>query len=246
MRHALVLPLLAALLSGCASHSNVDPSGVWINQQVIDAAAKGISLRQAMPKNDQPLEWQLNSKANQASFSNGFEVGQGNLQPLGKGKWTVTLSGSLTEDMTTVSDDELEVAANKAGPKQVFNKLKTTAEPNAPVGSSFERALYGAYMGGDWKIVEGPGQGSVVHFLADGQLAGFPGADRYALCLAGDCATMTGGQDSMWIERNKQGAPFIFKRDGKQLEIFQAVNQAQADEMPQFKAGERRWLLNKQ
>ncbi len=245
MRHALVLPLLAALLSGCAGHSNVDPSGVWINQKAIDTAAKGISLREALPGNGQPLEWQLNSKANQATFSNGFEIGQGNLQPLGKGKWTVSLSGSLTDAMTTVSDDELEVDANQQGPKQVFNKLKTTPEPGAPVGSSFERALYTAYMGGDWKIVEGSGQGSVVHFLPDGQLTGFPDADRYALCLAGDCASMTGGLDSMWIERNKQGAPFIFKRDGKQLEIFQAVNQAQADEMPQFAAGPRMWLLKK-
>jgi len=246
MRYALALPLLAALLSGCASHSNVDPSGVWINQHVIDTAAKGISLRQAMPGNSQPLEWQLNSKANQASFSNGFELGQGDLQPLGKGKWTVNVTGAQPVAMTTVSDDELDVDASQAGPPEAFTKLKTTPEPGAPVGSAFERALYAAYMGGDWKITEGPGQGSVVHFMADGQLVGFPGADRYALCLAGDCATMTGDQDSMWIERNKQGAPFIFKRDGKKLEIFGVINQAQDDEMPKLKASDRRWLLIRQ
>ncbi|EIK97345.1 lipoprotein [Pseudomonas sp. M47T1] len=245
MRHALVLPLLAALLSGCASHSNVDPSGVWINQKAIDTAAKGKGLRDALGANGPVLEWQLNSKAGQVSFSNGFERVQGNLQPLGKGKWEADFQGNHSQQLTT-DDDELTLAASASGPQQVFVKPKTTVEPGAPVGSSFEQALYAAYMGGDWTIVEGQGQGSAVHFLANGQLSGFPGADRYALCLAGDCATMSGDADSMWIELNKQGAPYLFKRDGKQLEIFQAVNQAQADEMPQFAAGQRLWLLKKQ
>ncbi|WP_416421818.1 hypothetical protein RAM80_17935 [Pseudomonas sp. App30] len=245
MRHALVLPLLAALLSGCASHSNVDPSGVWINQKAIDTAAKGQGLRDALGANGPVLEWQLNSKAGQVSFSNGFERAQGNLQPLGKGKWAADFQGHQQLQLTT-DDDELILAASQSGPKQVFVKPKTSVDPGAPLGSSFEQALYAAYLGGEWKIVEGAGEGGVVHFMANGQLAGFPNADRYALCLAGDCATMTGDADSMWIELNKQGAPYIFKRDGKQLEIFEVVNQAQADEMPSFKAGARRWLLKKQ
>ena len=41
------------------------------------------------------------------------------------------------------------------------------------------------------------------------------------------------------------GAPFIIKRDGDKLEIFQAVNRAQADDMPQLAAGKRQWLLEK-
>ncbi len=245
MRHALVLPLLAALLSGCASHSNLDPSGVWINQKAIDTAAKGQGLRDALSANGPVLEWQLNTKAGQTSFSNGFERVQGNLQPLGKGKFAADFPGNLHQQLTA-DDDELILTASQAGPKQVFIKPKTSVEPGAPLGSSFEQALYAAYMGGDWSIVEGPGQGGAVHFLANGQLAGLPDADRYALCLAGDCATMTGDADSMWIELNKHGAPYIFKRDGKQLEIFDVVNQAQSDEMPSFKQGARRWLLKKQ
>ncbi|PMZ55194.1 hypothetical protein C1X25_30390, partial [Pseudomonas sp. GW247-3R2A] len=108
------------------------------------------------------------------------------------------------------------------------------------------RALYTAYMGGSWKIVNGPGEGNTVQFQADGQVAGLPGADRYALCLAGDCASMSGGNDNMWLQVNGQGNTWIFARKGKELEILQAVNTVQADEMPQFTPGDRKWLLEKQ
>jgi hypothetical protein len=85
-----------------------------------------------------------------------------------------------------------------------------------------------------------------VQFQADGQVSGLPGADRYALCLAGDCASMSNGNDSMWLQQNGQGNNWIFVRKGKELEILQAVNAALADEQPQFTAGERKWLLEKQ
>jgi hypothetical protein len=85
-----------------------------------------------------------------------------------------------------------------------------------------------------------------VQFQADGQVSGLPGADRYALCLAGDCASMNSDHDSMWLQLNGQGNNWIFARKGKALEIFQAVNSALADEMPQFTPGERKWLLEKQ
>jgi hypothetical protein len=101
-------------------------------------------------------------------------------------------------------------------------------------------------MGGSWKVVSGPGEGSTVQFQPDGQVSGLPGADRYALCLAGDCASMSSGNDNMWLQLNGQGNAWIFTRKGDELEIFQAVNRAQADEMPSFMPGERKWLLEKQ
>ncbi|MDB5996813.1 MAG: putative lipoprotein, partial [Pseudomonas sp.] len=85
-----------------------------------------------------------------------------------------------------------------------------------------------------------------VQFQADGQVTGLTGADRYALCLAGDCASMSDGNDNMWLQQNGQGNTWIFARKGKELEILQAVNTAQADEMPQFTPGDRKWLLEKQ
>jgi hypothetical protein len=57
---------------------------------------------------------------------------------------------------------------------------------------------------------------------------------------------MSGGNDNMWLQLNGQGNPWIFSRKGKELEIFQAVNAALADEMPQYTPGNRKWLLEKQ
>jgi hypothetical protein len=100
-------------------------------------------------------------------------------------------------------------------------------------------------MGGDWKISSGPGEGGQVKFLPDGRLEGLPGADRYALCLAGDCASMSGENDSIWLQQGNKGAAWIFVRKGKQLEIFQALNSAQPDDQPQLNPGPRQWLLEK-
>ena len=73
-----------------------------------------------------------------------------------------------------------------------------------------------------------------MRFADNGSVTGLPNLDRYALCLAGDCADMGGDNDSLWLERNQRGAPWIFKRDGDTLEIHQAVNRAQPDEKPQL------------
>ncbi|NBA94426.1 hypothetical protein [Pseudomonas sp. R5(2019)] len=244
MRHALALTLLAAMLSGCASHADRDISGTWINQNAIDAAAKGVNLRQALLANGPNLEWRVNVKAGQATFSNGFEVGEGKLQASDKDEWKVDFYGNaetLTDDA-----DELIQADSESGPEQTFLRAKAPAPLEAPVGTTFEQALYTAYLGGEWKIIEGPGQGATVRFGSSGQISGMPGADRYALCLAGDCAAMSGEFDSLWLEQKQQGNPWIFVRDGEKLEILQAVNQAANDEMPDLHPGARRWLLEHQ
>ncbi len=57
---------------------------------------------------------------------------------------------------------------------------------------------------------------------------------------------MSGGYDSIWLQLNGVGNPWIFVRKGKQLEIFQAINTARTDEVPQFTPGPRQWLLEKQ
>jgi len=242
MRHAIALTLAAVLLGGCASHAPVDPSGIWINQNAIDAAAKGGSLRQALLANGPNLEWNVNTKASQASYSNGFEAGEGTLTSTGVNTWNVSFYGNAGETLSVKGDQLLQTASDN-NPQQSFVKPMKPADAGAPAGTTFEEALYGAYMGGDWKIVEGPGQGGLVHFTADGRIEGLEGLDRYALCLAGDCAAMSGEFDSMWMEKNQQGSAFIFKRDGKHLEILQAVNQAAADAMPDLHPGARRWLL---
>lgn len=101
-------------------------------------------------------------------------------------------------------------------------------------------------MGGNWKIVDGPGKGGIATFSPLGQVTGLGDLNRYALCLAGDCAAMSGQYDSMWLEKDGQGRPYVFVRNGDQLEILEALNQAQSADMPDLHPGDRRWLLQKQ
>jgi len=246
MRKALALSLLAVFLGGCASDpADRDISGTWINQVAIDKASKGGPLREALQANGPNLEWYVNTQAGQARFTNGFENVEGKLLGDKSGAWKVDFYGSSASELKRDGKQLMQVA-NDAEPEQLFERSKDPAPEGAPIGASFERALYTAYMGGSWKIVSGPGEGSTVQFQANGQVQGLPGADRYALCLAGDCASMSGGYDSLWLQLNGQGNPWIFARDGKQLEIFQAVNTSHAGEVPSLTPGARQWLLEKQ
>ncbi len=245
MRHALALIFAAAVLGGCASTPPVAPDGIWINQNAIDTAAKGANLRQSLLANGPNLEWNLDTKAAKATFSNGFEMGEGKLLPKKPGAWDVDFYGNYTEALS-IKGSDLTQAASDSGSEQHFIKAPIPAEQGASPGSTFERALYTAYMGGNWKIVEGPGKGGIATFSPLGQVTGMAGIDRYALCLAGDCAAMSGEYDSMWLEMGGQGNAFIFQRKGDELEILQALNQAQSSEMPDLHPGVRRWLLHKQ
>ena len=246
MRQALAFSLAALFLSGCASDpADRDISGTWINQVAIDAASKGAPLREALQAYGPNLEWDVNTKAGQARYTNGFEQIDGKLLGQESGAWKVDFYGSSASELKR-DGKQLNQVASENEPEQVFDRAQVTVPEGAPMGASFERALYSAYMGGSWKVVSGPGEGNTVQFQADGQVAGLPGADRYALCLAGDCASMSAGNDNMWLQLNGQGNTWIFARSGDELEILQAVNTAQADEMPSFTPGERKWLLEKQ
>jgi hypothetical protein len=246
MRKALALPLLALLLGGCASNpADRDISGTWINQVAINAAAKGGPLREALQAYGPNLEWDVNTKASQARYTNGFENVEGRLLGEESGTWKVDFYGSSASALKR-DGSQLQQAAGDNEPEQLFDRAPIPVPEGAPIGASFERALYSAYMGGSWKITSGEGEGATVQFQADGQVSGLPGADRYALCLAGDCASMSNGNDSMWLQQNGQGNNWIFVRKGKELEILQAVNSALADEQPQFTPGARKWMLEKQ
>jgi hypothetical protein len=246
MRKALALSLCALFLGGCASDpADRDISGTWINQVAIDAAAKGGPLREALQGYGPNLEWDVNTKASQARYTNGFENVEGKVLAEESGAWKIDFYGSSASELKRDGKQLLQ-EANDNEPEQVFDRPKDPAPEGAPLGANFERALYSAYLGGEWKIVNGPGEGGTVLFQSNGQVMGLPGADRYALCLAGDCASMSGGYDNLWLQLNGQGNPWIFARNGKQLEIFQPINAAQANEVPSLTPGTRQWLLEKQ
>lgn len=242
MRCLYAALLFSALLSGCASAPQ-DPSGTWINQAAIDAAQESGNLREALLAYGPNLEWRLDSQRQLAAFSNGFEQGDGTLERQANGDLRVNFFGDSQESLS-LSKDELIQAQSATWPEQRFVRAPAAApDAPAPLGASFEQALYSAYLGGTWVIKEGLGEGGLVLFLADGSLQGLPGAERYALCLAGDCAAMSGEYDSLWLQLANQGQSWLFEREGDQLRIFEALNRAQIDEMPDYFKGQQRWLL---
>ena len=173
MRHALPLALAALLLGGCASHKPEDYNGTWINQDAIDAA-DGSSLHQALSKKGPVLEWKIDTANQQASYSNGFEAVDGYLSAK-EDQWQASFTGGQTEQLD-LSGDKLRVTSQN-GNKQTFVKVPT-ASANTPLGGSFEKALYTAYLGGEWKIVEGPGKGATVRYHLHPPVLKAMGMDR--------------------------------------------------------------------
>ena len=243
MRRLAALLVCSGLLTGCTS-SGGSPDGTWINQPVIDAARQGGPLREALLAYGPVLEWRLDSQRNLATYSNGYEVPQGRLSVGEGGQLTVDYQGGVQEHLQ-LRDEQLILQASDQGPQQQFSRATRDVAIGAPIGSHFEWALYQAYLDGKWLIREGQGQGGLVIFHPDGSLEGLPGAERYALCLAGDCASMAGENDSLWLQRGEQGAPWIFQREGDQLRILEAFNSAAPDEIPEYRPGRQAWLLQR-
>lgn len=95
MRKALALSLLALFLGGCASNpADRDISGTWINQAAIDTASKGVPLREALQTYGPNLEWNVNTKAGQARYTNGFENVEGKMLGEESGAWKIDFYGS--------------------------------------------------------------------------------------------------------------------------------------------------------
>jgi len=243
MRGLCAALLTSALLSGCASTPD-DPTGTWINQAAIDAAVDSGNLREALLAYGPNLEWQIDSPRRQANYSNGFERGEGTFERAADGQLRVHFYGDFQESLR-LNGNELVQAQSDTWPEQHFVRTVTTPEAPAPLGGSFEQALYSAYLGGTWLIKQGLGEGGLVLFQADGSVQGLPGAERYALCLAGDCAAMSGEYDSLWLQLGNQGQSWLFEREGEQLRVFEALNRSQIDEMPNYYKGQQRWLLVK-
>ncbi|MDM8348600.1 hypothetical protein P8H27_06775 [Pseudomonas sp. sp1636] len=243
MRLLLALLLGAWLLGGCAGKP-VDPSGTWINQAAIDAANEGGNLREALLAYGPNLEWRIQPQRRLAAYSNGFEQGEGQLLSEDGNRWRVDFYTDYHEALS-LNDGELLQAASDSWPEQRFVRPASPAAVAAPLGQSFEQALYSAYLGGSWTIRQGLGEGGLVLFQADGRVEGLPGAERYALCLAGDCAAMSGESDSIWLQLGEQGQSWLFERDAQQLRIFEARNRASSEEMPDYYKGELHWRLER-
>ena len=144
MRHALALSLVALLLGGCASNpADRDVSGTWINQVAIDAASKGTPLREALQAYGPNLEWDVNTKALQARYTNGFENVEGKLLGEESGAWKVDFYGSSASELKR-DGKQMTQAASDNEPEQVFDRAVIPVPEGAPMGASFDRALYSA------------------------------------------------------------------------------------------------------
>ncbi|MGC6368535.1 hypothetical protein [Pseudomonas sp. K2I15] len=244
MRTLLVLSLI--LLGGCThAPQTTDISGLWINQAAIDSAAQGRPLLRAIDAHGMNLEWSIDTRNAKAQVSNAFELGEGQLLQKAPGIWTVDYNGHGTDELQ-LDGKQLIQQTTKNYAAQRFTRPTQPAIAGAKWGSTFRQALNSAYMGGQWKIIEGQGTGNIVAFRADGSMSGLAQNNRYELCLGGDCATQGAGNDTLYLGKGDVGKSWIFVRYGKQLEILQAINLSQPDEIPQLTPGPRQWLLEKQ
>ncbi|HLA29470.1 MAG TPA: hypothetical protein VJ047_00385, partial [Pseudomonas sp.] len=119
MRCLLSLLVACCLLGGCASPQQ-DPSGTWINSVAIEAAVESGNLREALLAYGPNLEWQLDAPRQLASFSNGFERGEGQLLRAQDGRFRVHLFGDYQEWLS-LDADELVQAASDTWPEQRFS-----------------------------------------------------------------------------------------------------------------------------
>lgn len=218
-----------------------DINGIWINQALIDAAAQGRPLNTA----GSHLEWEIDTLTGKARASNGFETGEGLLRQTAPDTWTVDYNGFGTDELR-FDGEQLIQKAKAHYPQLTFQRPVEAPSVGATRSTTFRKALNAAYLGGRWHIVEGLGAGGPVVFEADGEVSGLTDIVRYELCLDGDCSSQGAGHDTIYLGAAGHGQSWIFVRKGKQLEIFQAINTAQMDEIPQFTPGPRRWLLEKQ
>ncbi|PXB77439.1 hypothetical protein CW299_39310, partial [Pseudomonas aeruginosa] len=115
MRRVIFLAAAATLLAGCAG--TADPSGTWINQAAIDAASKDGKLREALLAYGPNLEWKLDSKAGEATFSNGFELGEGTLSKSDDEHWKVAFYGDDNQESLELDGKELIQQASANGPE---------------------------------------------------------------------------------------------------------------------------------
>lgn len=243
--HKLLLVSLF-LLGGCAhTPQTTDISGLWINQAAIDSAAQGRPLLKAIDAHGLNLEWRIDPRGGKAQFSNAFELGEGRLLPKAPGTWIVDYDGHGTDELR-LDGNQLVQLPSKIYAAQTFVRPIQPAAADAKWGATFRRALNSAYLGGQWKVIEGNGKGNLVEFNADGSVSGLEKNDRYELCLGGDCASQGAGNDTLYLSQGGVEDGWIFVRYGKSLKILKAINLSQPGEIPQLSPGQRQWLLEKQ
>lgn len=238
--HAL-LAIGLSLLGGCMHtppETNID--GIWINQPTIDAAALG----QPLNIHGTPLEWHIDTRMGKAQVRNGFEMDEGQLLRKAADTWTVDYGDGHTDELR-LDGKQLIQETSQHMSQQAFNRPPETVKTGGNWVNTFVKALNAAYMAGEWRIVEGPGKGTTAMFTPEGRVSGLGNADRYTLCLDGDCRSQGSGNETLLLSGAGDSDTWIFVRKGKRMEIFNAINLSAPDEIPQLRQGAQHWLLEK-
>lgn len=244
MRKLILISL--SLLGGCAlAQQATDINGLWINQAAIDSAAQGRPLLKMLDAHGMNLEWNIDTRTGQAQVSNAFESSEGRLMATTRSTWVVDYDGHGTDGLRLEGDLLIQQTKENI-PGQTFRRAVQPAPTAARWGTTFRLALNSAYLGGQWKIVEGHGVGNTVAFEPDGRVSGLAHIDRYELCLGGDCASQGAGNDIIYLGKGATGDGWVFVRYGNQMEILQAINHSGPEEIPHLSAGPRQWLLQRQ
>ena len=116
--------------------------GTWINQAAIDAASKDGKLREALLAYGPNSEWKLDSQAGEATFSNGFELGEGTLSKSDDEHWKVAFYGDDNQESLELDGKELIQQASANGPEQRFRRLDPQPAANSPAEAAHEKRGY--------------------------------------------------------------------------------------------------------
>jgi hypothetical protein len=116
-----LLSLLALFLGGCASNpADRDISGTWINQAA-SMRHQRRPLREALQTYGPNLEWNVNTKAGQARYTNGFENVEGKMLGEESGAWKIDFYGSSASELKR-DGKQLSQSASDNEPAQVFDR----------------------------------------------------------------------------------------------------------------------------
>jgi hypothetical protein len=235
MKARLAGGLGAALFLCCAPLAPAAepvPAGTWINQTALDAVRAAQGVRAAAGTFAPATDLTFAATGNRVTFGNQMEQWEGT--------WHRTAPRRLEIAGLYNGGSRPPAVAQFSADGRTF-KLRP---PGGAAGKGartysravdFPSALNAALIAGRYRPPASCACGPAVTFRADGTVRGIAGYTHYAVCVAGDCASMTDA-DTLTLT-GKAGARVVYYRfEADRLELRSARNTAAADEKPSYVA----------
>jgi hypothetical protein len=227
---------LLVFVSVSVSALAADPAltGTWINQTALDAARAAHGVHVAAAAFSPATELTFAADSNRVTFGNQMEQWVGTWRRTGPRRFEIA---GLFDGGTRKDPAVLQLAPD--------NRTFTLRAPGRAAGeraltfaratTGFAPALNAAVIAGRYRPPASCACGPAVTFRTDGTVRGITGYTHYAVCVAGDCASMTDA-DSLTLS-GKAGTKVVYYRfDGDRLELRSVRNTAAADEKPSYVA----------